>query len=384
MRKILEQILYIGFGIQICLGLLWMVPNMIGSPFRGESLFGVNPGWGMAFFLRLLQVAFASYVAYRFLKKLGVADRRKCVFGMLIMVTFPMTMQCHMSFGGYSLMSSLELLQFCLILDLWRSKKTKDKRKKAKVGLFCLLSLLLVAVGVPIEKKELGTDAQSSIHSVLVSRLAWSSLNETYPAWPQEWQEALPVWKVRDVSSYGDHINRVLLPYMEEVYGTDEAGSKQIQNILQQMAILALQRNTKGIVREICWDAVGYGISPVVLQLQLAGKGYDSCSGVNYANMLERTPGLSALYMTYGCRWFGLALVLTVLLCLQEKKKIRFPICFSVIYSLVLIALYTLRGAGLMDYRKTIVVVMLWLAWMIHVLMDASCFNENEKESESL
>lgn len=73
--------------------------------------------------------------------------------------------------------------------------------------------------------------------------------------------------------------------------------------------------------------------------------------------------------MTYGCRWFGVALlfgaVLRFLKGSNNRRKSFGTIIFVICFAGILITFYTMRGGGMMDYRKTVVLVLLWIVWMI-------------------
>lgn len=355
--SIARGVLIIGFCVQVVMGLIWMVLQFAGSLAVGESLFCVQGSELLAHLQCLIQVVLAGYAAYDFLGVVGLAarERKYRIGGALVMVTFPMAMQCHMSLGGESLLSSLLLLQTAMIIRLVRN------RKKATFGGIVLLMIAMLAVGF-LQKEE------RPLIEKLGSRLAWSSLNEAYGSWPAEVQAVLPAAKVREATHYADGFSKVLVPYLEELYGSDAQGTQQVKDVIAEITRIGFARNTKGIVKEIAWDGLGYLISPVVVQLQLAGYGYDSCTGVLYDNMRENYPLFGGIYMNYGCDFWVLALLVTVLVTLFARKKgernQRIPIV-ALLPAGVTVLWYTLRGAGMMDYRKTIVVVLLCLAWVV-------------------
>ncbi len=359
-------VLMIGFCVQIVMGLIWMVLRFAGSLAVGESLFCIQGNELFAHLQCLVQLLLAFFAAYHFLSVVGPekGERSFRLGGTLVLVTFPMAMQCHMSLGGESLVSSLLLLQTAVLVRFLRKRKGNGAEAAGRRDLLCasLLMIILIVVGF-------GERSGSTVTARVGSRLAWSSLNENYAAWPEELRAVLPEAKVREATHYADNFSTVLVPYLNEIYGTDAQGRQKVEGALWDIALIALESNTKGIVKEIVWDGLGYLCSPVVVQLQLAGYGYDSCTGVLYDNMRENYPRFSGMYLNYGCRFFGVAFLITwlwqLLEWLTQKKRqganvtvALLPVCVSVLW-------YTLRGAGMMDYRKTIVVVLLYLAWIV-------------------
>ena len=274
MRRFVSNIFILGCAVQICLGAVWLVTHLGHSPSEVLGQLGA--------------LACACLASCFFLGMLGFT-RGRTIFGALAMLTFPMALQCHMEAGPYSFMASLELLQVGLLLRFFHRNGAKERYFKGGLVAFLAITVLLVVMGIPVEKRELGENPRIGWPAVVASRVAWSSLNADYPAWPESWQEDIPLRKMRESSYYGDNMNRVLLPYMEEVYGTNAEGTGQIREMLLGMSAIAWDRNAKGIVKNIMWDLAGYTLSPAVVECQLAGMGYDSCTGVLYGRFLERT-----------------------------------------------------------------------------------------------
>ena len=125
------------------------------------------------------------------------------------------------------------------------------------------------------------------------------------------------------------------------------------------------------ILKEMAWDVLGYSAAPAVLQMLLQGRGYDSYSNRNYDFFLEYTPGLSKAYMDYGSWWFVAMLLLAAALRMirlfdsgrpDKKKRAIFVLC-CVLTTGSMVLWYTMQGAGMMDYKNTVVVLQLWMAW---------------------
>ncbi|MBR1930486.1 MAG: hypothetical protein IJ833_03290 [Lachnospiraceae bacterium] len=374
LRRVMKGVLLIGFSVQIILGLLWMILNFPGSSMMTESLFCMKVNPVTVCIQYVLQVLLAFGAARFFLREWGVQDKKRNIWAALVLLTFPMAMQCHLSVGAESLLGSVLLIQVGVLLKLQKPGMEKREHKRAYANIL-LLSVLLIALGISAGMQEHGADYRGGrlgFASAMASRFAWSSLNETYNGWSEELKAVLPLSKTREITYYADNVYRVLLPTLEEAYGTEASGTRQVQEALWQLSKTALQGNTKGIVREISWDAAGYCLTPMVFLLQLVGKGYDSYSGILYDRMLQGTPRLSRLYMLYSCKWFCMAWIMTLLLGSVEgkadtadKRKALKRNLVSLLPLGILVVWCTFRGAGMMDYRKAIAVVWMWLAWMV-------------------
>ncbi len=115
---------------------------------------------------------------------------------------------------------------------------------------------------------------------------------------------------------------------------------------------------------------LGYCASPVILQLQLSGDAYDSHSGRNYEIMRRSAPVLTKQYVNYG-RWFAAAAVLTALLLAARLAAGERPygkreglLSVAVLFSAACCVLwYTMQGAGIMDYKYTVLINQVWFLW---------------------
>ena len=86
LRQIAEGVLVIGFSVQIVLGLVWIALHL--------SLDLLS--WG-----KMLAVFLAAYIT---LRELGCAERRKCLWGTLVLFTFPMLAQEYFTGSMYALL----------------------------------------------------------------------------------------------------------------------------------------------------------------------------------------------------------------------------------------------------------------------------------------
>lgn len=192
-------------------------------------------------------------------------------------------------------------------------------------------------------------------------------------------------------SYYADNISRELVPYLEQEFGAERA-----KEIFLESAKEAWGLSGKQILHEIAWDAFGYSLSPAANRLLLAGRGYTTCCGRNYDIMRRNTPMLTKYYVDYGCWWFGVGLAITVpgeILCLCGRRRFvrksgsvgKFLFCLGVcvVTCGIVVVWYTMQGAGIMDYKHTIVTGSLWAAWMTVVCgkaISGSALWENGRE----
>ena len=439
-------VLFIGFSIQIVLGLCWMAGNFPGGQQFGESALYVEISKNLIcdeyegilypvliliargiedffripyrYILYLLQLCLAFAAAFRILQSAGGKGKALTVWGSLALLTFPMAMQCHLAVLPYSLTGSFLLLELSFTFDILRQGGELRSRQLIKVLAFWLLAALMQPVylylgAIPViflflfgvtkswraNKKKILYNGimilafvgmicgvqdltqvegyygrvHKSLNACLMSRCAWLYVENGYEFWPQEAKEIVPREQVVQISYYADNMERILAKPLEDAVGVERAGE-----IFGEIAGLAWQHHKVRILHNAAWDVVGYTFAPVVLQRQLTGKAYDSYSGGNYDMMRAATPKLTEYYLNYSCWWFaaglgvaaavGLAVVIkafyeawrrTSRITFHGGKVLSVLICLFTSGGMVL--LYSLRGAGMMDYKKSVAVTLLWL-----------------------
>ncbi len=172
-KKILSKTLLFGMGIQIVLGLVWLILNFPASWEYPESreLFKAAESWQLDEYtgvlyplllrifgwltgnrekllkgiLSILQLG-AAFLAYRrFLKQiLGEKKKWKKVFGTCFLLTVPLALQWHLSLLPYSFASSLLVLLLGNGCEAIRSKESRNlKRVAVSGGEWMGMSLLL-------------------------------------------------------------------------------------------------------------------------------------------------------------------------------------------------------------------------------------------------
>ncbi|MCM1058649.1 MAG: hypothetical protein NC517_13765 [Firmicutes bacterium] len=425
-RLVIKNILFIGFTVQICLGLIWMAANFTGIQDFTPVDTGVYP-----FFLRLagrwpeliylLQLGAAFYAGCRLLKSLGVSQKI-CLWGSLALMTLPMAMQCHMALLPYSFVASLALLELSFA---WESvKEQTGTAEKALWGsLICFgaqcllwpkycipgaaLPLLLLLKRLPgmFRKREqlfrglllavcfvavtaAGYGAQRGREDSGGSTLGWNWLFVKRFCWPTIWvdwggapeelglTDSNEIWQT---AYYPQNMDRILRPYLEAMT------SEEVAAVMKKMVRRAWSIHYPMVVRQIGWDVLGYGVTPVILPLQLAGDAYDSCSGRNYEIMREGTPVLTKYYVRVSCGWFAVSLVLLAVALIPgctgrllqarktaEPRRARlsgaYPFLAAAVSAVAVVVFFTMQGAGIMDYKYTVWVNQLWIAGSVMVV----------------
>ena len=429
---ILKGILFTGISIQTVLGIVWMCCHFSHVPQFGESIFylqvsqtlGCDEYTGILYpaFLRItgrnhvviygVQLAAAFAASWRFLRVFMARGKWKVLWGSLAFVTMPIAMQCHMAVLPCSFAASLLLTELSLLTEAVRKVENRTLKRLAEIalcwlalaqllpeyrylgavpvvlfGLCCgfrwrenrrmlLYGILLAAafagmtVGISslIRTPGLYGRLQKTPLMSLTQRVVWTSIPVDYGDWP--WEMVYPVDEVRAYESaeYADGMDRVFFPAMEQAIEAQEITPGQAGDFYLEMMRMTWMWHGPEILKEILWDVLGYGASPVCLQLFLMGRGYDTYSR-NYEFFLEKTPGLSRLYMDYGSWWFAVSAVLAVLLQIlcgkEERKTAEGAVWCCLITAGSLIFWYTMQGAGMQDYKNTVLIPQLWMAWPV-------------------
>lgn len=405
---LLKGVLIAGFSVQIVLGLGWMVPNFIWV-----QQFGRPEGFLYPLFLKvfgkipqllfLLQLGLAGFAGYMLLKPVCSVGRLRRIWYVLAFMTLPMAMQCHLALLPYSFVSSLLLLELSCLREAAESGDGLDLRALAAagacwVGLALLLPeygwlgfiplaltvlvrlirlrrnlrrlvlsvLLIAAFGGIVAGTESLTKAEERAERTfwfnMASRMSWPTIWLDSEGWSQDLREIASdvCW---ETGYTPDNMEKVLKPVIETAVGQEMA-----QEYYREIALHAWNGRKTRIVRQIGWDMLIHGAPQAVLQLQLAGVGYDSCSGRNYEIMFMSSPRLTQYYVSYSCWWFFWVVGLTALLWVMRHVKEGFRFSFgkaafpiAAIVSLGAVVLYyTMRGAGIADYKQTVAAAGMW------------------------
>lgn len=201
----------------------------------------------------------------------------------------------------------------------------------------------------------------------LFSRTCLTTVLWDWDTWTDELVEQL-AWEVRySAAYYADNITLEVEPYIDEKYG-DEAGEFYLDTIG-----VAWESYKTQIIHELLWDAAGYSVSPVIVKRQLSGLGYMSLTARNYDMMKRSTPKLTKYYVNFFLDWFIAALavfaicvVAAVLNLLRRVKKPQLMCLLTLIATAVCMCIrYVLMGAGIMDYKRTLMITALWIIFML-------------------
>ena len=146
---ILKGILFIGFSIQMIMGIVWMCFNFIHLQDFGEPegiLYPVlrNALGGAYPLLYLIQLCAAFLAAHFFLQSLYPAKGFLSVWRDFVLLTFPMAMQCHLALSPHSLVSSFVLLEAAFAIRLCRDRERFSMYCYAEEVLCWLILTLLL------------------------------------------------------------------------------------------------------------------------------------------------------------------------------------------------------------------------------------------------
>ncbi|MCM1045118.1 MAG: hypothetical protein NC417_06385 [Candidatus Gastranaerophilales bacterium] len=372
--------------------------------------------------LYLLQLAVALYAAHVFLQTIWASSRLWNLWGSLAMLTLPMAMQCHLAVLPESLISSFLLLELAW---LWRSMEQgsiPQGRHLIKAAAFwlaagllkpddlylgaipmilvwvygmvrskgrewrrtgCHLLLIVCCAGFLVGVNALTQEAESlgrvhrSVEASLFSRFSWSTLNDTYQMWSEEMRVGVNSDMIWEASLYSDNLMPVVGSAMEQYHGEERA-----KELFLEAARISYESYGARIRHEILWDLFGYGLAPAASEMLLQGRGYHSYCMRNYDVMRSGFPILTKYYYHYACWWFVAGWLLAGLLqcmrwckCFLEQKKERkligIPwkkICWwsvVAVFSLGMMIWYAMQGGGIYDYKNTVAVSCVWMAWMV-------------------
>lgn len=429
---VLKGILCIGFGIQAAFGILWMYCS-IRAPQEYAGDWGViyralqAAAKGCPQILCVLQLGVGFCAGCGFLRALGIEKKALNRAGSLVLLTFPMAMQCHLSIAPYSLVSSLFLLELSalipgmrrewnpgvffgglawgggcwflltmllpeyfllgavpLVLALLPGLRQLLKQPRGLVPALLMLAAfggMTAGTGMLAGDEGYLPDRETVAYS-LFHRLSWPTLWTDWRMWPKEVRDVVGEEAVWAGSEYADAADEYIRCRIEEQFGAEKAAE-----YFSELATISWNQHKGWIIRKIGGDALGYCATPLILPLQLEGRGYDSCSGRNYEFMTMCAPKLTKYYVRYSCRWFVIMLVVSALLAIlvlaENRGRIKGAwlrtVLLCLFWSAAITAAYTLRGAGRMDYKATAGINLLWLAgaWRLY-----SMGNPAEKSAE--
>lgn len=422
LREIVKRILFIGFGIQIVLGMIWMCLNLF-------FLQAFSVDWGIfstslyeklqCIYLPvyLLQLCFAfgaGYVLFRTL--LGRHQRIQSVYGSLGLLTFPFALQCHLAVSPYSLCFSVSLLfvvflirlckgeqigwnlaraflclaalallsriafwaGWCSVVAVLVTKLVSGLRRKrmAWCGRLLLLFLTLsgcIFGGASLCRANLVPEA-SEVGSAVFCRICMPSLYKGENLLPGE------LWSA--VGEYYSGAQITLSEFQETVCPgiLEQYGRQRGTELFWEISVACLRLEWPYLVKQCVGDFLGNIFLPSWYQRQLEGRWYGSFLGRNYELFLMNTPKLSFLTAWYCMLGYPFCCFFVLVLFFVRKRTHGKSGFYGVIlFALLCALLATLRGAGMLDGKETLVANQL-LSIVAMFLMFSSGADLDEKE----
>lgn len=404
---VVSRILFIGLSVQVVLGLLWMCCSFDGvQEFRASGYYleaadsllcdeytgilypfilmlvkwlGESVRVSYASIMYLLQIALAFVAGYYFVSSTGVKEKFWKLWGSLVLLTFPMTMQCHMALLPNSMAYSCFLLLLAGVAELYvqpyicwilaalllpeylylgavpvvllviyyiigslRGAKEQPVTMGSDLGIqrrgirghaiIYHLALMVVSVGLiaGVNALTLVPGSQGRVHNsveaVAFRRCCWTDFSSTYYYWPEELRAAVSDDLLAEIVKEAENLDYYFMPKAEEVMGAEAA-----EEWFGMVAKGLFAKNYKLILYETAIDAVGYTVPTVLTDILLGGKDYSSYGMRNYEIMRQDHPLLTRYYMDYSIWWFyvGFALAagltvlraLVALLCGRRQQK---------------------------------------------------------------
>lgn len=427
LSAIAGRVLFIGFSVQIAFGLVWMLCNFgVRQNFvlSGAGILYPVLLWLAHHYciLYVLQVIVALWTGYFFLKTIHPSFFWN-IWGSFAILTVPMGMQCHLALLPNSLINSLMLMECALF---WRATIGPKKEQGAENkpmrmaenrtvlfagmalcwllmalldelyfyfgGILPLVLLLVTVCGrerfriVPLIllfsafagiifglydlAKTTGSyeKEQKRVAEMLFDRFVWSTTLRDWGACPQALKDFVPEEIIVGASYYADGLVSDLEPILSQILSQEEMDA-----LFTELAQEAWRLYPKRIIHECGWDLAGYVFSPTITGLMLQGRGCISYCLRNYDIMSRETPKLTRYYVDYACWWFSVAFCLAVFLevftiisagRLPSGRKLGCLVAFAVACGCPVLW-YVMQGAGIMDYKRTIFITGLWIAWQI-------------------
>lgn len=366
-------------------------------------------------FVYLLQLI-TAFLANRFMV-VSLAECVQCrrsglweTWFVLGMLTIPSAMQCHLALLPNSLTGSLFMIMLALGVVILRNKEHNCMKEMALVGvlwiiigfmmpeyrlfggivfgavtirkllaskgnvnfllLFAAFCGMLFCLAGVMQKESMPEGSKNSVSLKAVSRFVWPDFQEYHGMWPDEIKNAISWEEAGVISRTADGIQTVFAPMMEQALGEKEA-----EKAYWKLVGTAAHIRTRDIVENIVWDGACHIFSPYLLTKQLEGVGYQSYSGRNYEIMKAHTPGITKHYIAYEGWWFVTGIVVAALISIitinDKRKSLLAGKGLLIVSALVMVIYYTMQGAGVMDYKQTIYVTVLWTLWMCsHAMPD--------------
>lgn len=330
-----------------------------------------------------------------------------------LMKILPLWLAMSLLMPEYKYLAAVPIL--CLLLYNLHKNIRRDRQKVTRSWLAAAAFLgIIMAMGSLTQIPGSQGKMHKTPAAAAASRFEWPWYLEDYGSLPEEIRELLTVEQLREVCWYADKVTLLMGPVVEESVGVEAA-----QELYWRMAEVGLKNHTRQLVWTISEDALSYSFAPAMLQRVLDGEGGVSYSGRNYEIMRANAPQITEKYVTYGNWWFQVGIILAGLQLLlrwsggnrlsghrskknkqaaakqaaakqatakqaaakqEEKSQAAAKLTESemavgrtgtgalavlLLTCAVMVGYYTMTGAGIMDYKNTLLVTALWYVWMI-------------------
>lgn len=427
--NLIKKVMWLLMGTQVLLGGLWFVCNLIYMPDFQETrdmleaskslivdeymgilyplvirLFSVF-GEYFCVPLYILQVGVAVW-SYHYLLRSIFGNRfeksgKKYIWLMAgYLVTFPTTLQCHMSVLPYSLASSLLVLLLAEVKAVMKNRQTIQTNRIIRIGSLWLLAGLLISdygviativvvpglVGAAWKQRKrmlvyLCISAltlitmfttltltqtpgsygrvQRSVNSVLWTRFAWPYFERDGYYWDHKtwitFEEGEWAW----ASMYPENAIYEFGPKIEQVVGKEKA-----KVIFGEMAKFSAQIGKKEHLKALGRDILANAGGPFALQYQLSGRGV-SYTAWNYYQMQGNIPGLTKYFVKFAIYVFEFLLLMALCFAISRRKSRKvLGVMKKAMPALLglgaMVLWYTMIGNGMQDYLKVVPVSLFW------------------------
>ena len=376
------------------------------------------------FFVYTVQILFAFYSGVVFLRSCGMTKRVWLVWGSLGLLTYPFALRCHVAVLPNSPGFSFLLLELSVLMGILRqdADSASEKfplRQMFTAGVWWALGTVFVVENlwlglVPlavvwflhlIRGRHLGKQrvlgelvllaavagilfmavslwqtpgsygkAENTVSAAMMRRFTWSHMRveREYDTWPEELRSLYSWEEIQQSGRYAGTMEADLQKRAEETLGVSGA-----QQLFRKYAAYHLKAYFSENIHQIAWDMAGYVMPPVMLQLLLDGRGYDSYTARNVDLMMTGALQLTNFLLKYSSVWFLLGSIVALLGALAGKKRIRWDaVCMCDITALGMVIWYTMQDAGCWDYKNGLLPGMLWLVGMI--LVAYHCLTQEE------
>ncbi len=375
------------------------------------------PACSVLYILQLI----TAYCAYcTFIQKVvtyrqtqGAKLRKRKFFYGLFILTMPVILQVHMAVLPYSLASSVLVMLLAELCMLWRKDYELQTKAICKIAFLWIIGALIcpdygwiggiavvfafIKYGVAHTQRIIGFfvmimvsvicinslhgffqepgsmgKIQKTWYATMLTRVVWPNFGQFSYFWKEEIKETWNEAQLRELSSHPEAIIYEFGPTIEEMFGREEAN-----NIYSEMVRRTFELDTKNILMDMAEDSAAYLCPPLTMFVQLQGVG-TSYTGWNYGRLRDNTPELTKWYVDISLRgWIYIlssCVFLEILLLKKKKRTERKEWIGAYLCGVsILINLWYMMVSGHMqDYKKVLVISILWGMLVIKVLEDAA------------